>query len=300
MGGYEDYMIQATAAPNDKGEPQVRAFAATTRALTEAAREAHNTSPVVTAALGRLMTGGVMMGSMLKNADDLITLQISGDGPVGGLIVTANNRGEVKGYANNPMAILPPNEKHKLDVGGIVGHGTLSVISDLGLKDPYVGTVTLQTGEIADDLTWYFASSEQVPSAVSLGVLMSRDNTVRQAGGFIIQMMPFAKEETTAKLERNLAQLPQITNLLESGLTPEEILILAMEGMKVDVSRRKPVKFSCNCSRERVEKVLLSMGRQELEKMESEGQDVELRCHFCNQPYVFTPEQIGALLREAE
>ena len=299
MGENGDYMIRATAAPNEKGEPQVRAFAATTRATVEAARAAHNLSPVAAAALGRLMTGGVMMGATLKGDDDLITLQVSGDGPVGGLVVTANNRGEVKGYAKNPTAILPPNAKHKLDVGGLVGHGTLSVISDLGLKDPYVGTVDLQTGEIADDLTWYFASSEQIPSAVSLGVLMNKENTVRQAGGFIIQMMPFAEEKTIARLEKNLAQLPQITNLLESGLTPEEILILAMEGMQVNVTRQQAVRFHCSCSRARVEKVLLSLGRQELEKMEREGQDVELRCHFCNAPYVFTPQEIGALLEQA-
>ncbi len=296
MNEYEDYIISATCAPNEKGEPQVRAYAATTRMLTEAARAAHDTSPVVTAALGRLMTGAVMMGDMLKNDDDLLTIQVKGDGPVGGLVVTANSHGQVKGYAHNPSVVLPANTRHKLDVGGAVGHGTMSVIRDLGLKDPYVGTVDLQSGEIAEDLTWYFASSEQVPSAVALGVLMNKENTVRQAGGFIIQMMPFAEEETIARIEQNLSQLPQITNLLDSGMTPEEILILAMEGMQVKVTGKKPVEFHCDCSRKKVEKVLLSLGRTELQKLEEEGEDVELRCHFCNKAYNFTPQEIHEMI----
>ena len=296
MGEYEDYVISATCAPDEKGEPQVRAYAATTRVLTETARSAHDTSPVVTAALGRLMTGAVMMGNMLKNDDDLLTIQVKGDGPVGGLVVTANSHGQVKGYAYNPAVVLPANAKHKLDVGGAVGHGTMSVIRDLGLKDPYVGTVDLQTGEIAEDLTWYFASSEQVPSAVALGVLMNKENTVRQAGGFIIQMMPFAQEETIARIEENLAKLPQITNLLDSDMTPEEILILAMEGMPVKVTGKKPVEFHCDCNRKKVEKVLLSIGHTELKKLEDEGEDVELRCHFCNKAYSFTPREIHEMI----
>ena len=185
-----DYMVRATAA-----NAQIRAFACTTRELVEEARAAHNTSPVVTAALGRLLSAGAMMGSMLKGEQDLLTLQIKGDGPVNGLIVTADAKGNVKGYANVPDVILPANAIGKLDVGGAVGNGFLSVIKDLGLKEPYVGQTELQTGEIAEDLTYYFAASEQVPSCVGLGVLMERNNTVRQAGGFIVQLMPFAEEE---------------------------------------------------------------------------------------------------------
>ena len=180
-------MVRATAA-----NAQIRAFACTTRGTVETARASHNTSPVVTAALGRLLSAGAMMGSMLKGDDELITLQIKGDGPIGGLTVTADMNGHVKGYANVPDVILPANAQGKLDVGGAVGAGVLSVIRDMGLKDPYVGQIELQTGEIAEDLTYYFAVSEQVPSVVGLGVLMNRDNTVRQAGGFIVQLMPFA------------------------------------------------------------------------------------------------------------
>lgn len=244
-----DYMVRATAA-----NAQVRAFAATTKELVETARQAHNTSPVVTAGLGRLLTAGVMMGSMLKGDDDLLTLQVRGDGPVRGLTVTANAKGEVKGYATVPDVILPANAKGKLDVGGAVGRGTLSVIRDLGLKEPYVGQTALVTGEIGDDLTSYFATSEQTPSSVGLGVLMEKTNTVRCAGGFIIQLMPFAEEETISKLEHNLSLINSVTVLLDQGMTPEQLLERVLDGFDVEITDRMPCSFTCNCSKERVEK----------------------------------------------
>lgn len=221
-----DYMVRATAA-----NAQIRAFAATSRDLVETARKTHNTSPVATAALGRLMSGAVMMGAMLKGERDLLTLQVSGDGPLRGMTVTADGRGNVKGYVLEPQAILPANALGKLDVGGAVGKGTLRVIKDMGLKEPYVGQTMLQTGEIAEDLTYYFASSEQVPSSVGLGVLMERDNTVKQAGGFIIQLMPFAGEEVIQRLEENLSRFSTVTKQLDEGKTPEEILDFLLDGL---------------------------------------------------------------------
>ena len=236
-----DYIVRATAA-----DAQIRAFAATTRNLTEHARQVHNTSPVVTAALGRLMTGAVMMGKMLKGEDDLLTLQISGDGPLKGMTVTADSRGHVKGYAIEPQIMLPPSLAGKLDVGGAIGNGFLRVIKDMGLKEPYVGQTELQSGEIAEDLTYYFATSEQVPSSVGLGVLMEKDNTVKQAGGFIIQLMPFAEEEVIAKLEENVSKIDSVTNLLEQGHTPESLLEKVLEGYEKGVLTRREMKMITN------------------------------------------------------
>ena len=210
-----DYIVRATAA-----NAQIRAFAANTKEMVEEARRIHNTSPVVTAALGRLLTGGAMMGAMQKGEEDLLTLQVSGDGPLKGMTVTADARGNVKGYAIEPQVMLPPSKAGKLDVGGAVGKGSLRVIKDMGLKEPYVGQTVLQTGEIAEDLTYYFATSEQVPSSVGLGVLMEKDNTVKQAGGFILQLMPFAEEEVIAKLEQNLSDFTSVTRVLDEGKTP--------------------------------------------------------------------------------
>ena len=246
-----DYIVRATAA-----DAQVRAFACSTRDLVEAARRAHDTSPVVTAALGRLMSAGVMMGSMLKGKRDLITLQVKGDGPVGSLTVTADSGGRVKGFAAVPDVILPANSLGKLDVAGAIGQGTLSVIRDMGLKEPYVGQTLLQTGEIAEDLTYYFAASEQVPSSVGLGVLMNRDNTVRQAGGFLIQLMPFATEEVTGRLEQNLSRVSSVTALLDEGITPEQMIKLLLEGLQPEVNDTLPAAFCCDCSREKIGKVL--------------------------------------------
>lgn len=282
-----DYMVRATAA-----NAQIRAFAATTKELVETARQAHNTSPVVTAGLGRLLTAGAMMGTMLKSDSDLLTLQIKGDGPVHGLTVTADGSGHVKGYADEPQVILPANAKGKLDVGGAVGNGVLSVIKDMGLKDPYVGQTALQTGEIGDDLTYYFATSEQVPSSVGLGVLMEKSNTVRCAGGFIVQLMPFAEEEVISRLEKNLSNITSVTALLDQGMAPEEMIKRVLDGFEVEFTDKMPCSFFCNCSRERVEKALISIGKQEIDEMIQEGKPIEVNCHFCNKNYTFDVEEL--------
>ncbi|WP_373108938.1 Hsp33 family molecular chaperone HslO [Lachnoclostridium sp. Marseille-P6806] len=289
-----DYIIRATAA-----EGQIRAFAATTRDLVEYARSAHNTSPVATAALGRLLTAGAMMGIMMKGEKDLLTLKIEGDGPIGGLTVTADSRGNVKGYAFHPEVMLPPNAKGKLDVGGALGIGVLSVIKDIGLKDPYVGQTILVTSEIAEDLTYYFATSEQTPSSVALGVLMERDNTVKQAGGFILQMMPGASEEVISALEKRLGEITSITALLDAGNTPEMILEHILGDFGLEILDKRPTAFSCNCSEERIEKALISVGKQELQSMIEDGKTIEVNCHFCNKHYPVTVERLKELLEMA-
>ena len=290
-----DYIVRAIAA-ND----QIRAFAAVTTETVETARQDHNTSPVATAALGRLLTAGAMMGTMMKGEKDILTLQIKAGGPLEGITVTADSKGRVKGYVGNPNVCIPANSKGKLDVAGAVGIGFMNVIKDMGLKEPYVGQVALQTSEIAEDLTYYFATSEQVPSAVGLGVLMNKDNTVRQAGGFIVQLMPFAEERTIAKLEENVQKITSVTNLLEEGHTPESLLDKVLEGFDVEINEKIPTKFYCNCSRERVEKALISIGRKELNEMIQEGKPIELNCHFCNHNYEFTVEELKEILRKCK
>ena len=289
-----DYMVRAIA-----GDAQIRAFACTTRNLVEEARKAHNTSPVMSAALGRLLTAGAMMGSMLKGEKDLLTLQIKGDGPGRGVTVTADAKGNVKGYPDVPDVILPANAKGKLDVGGALGNGYLQVIKDLGLKEPYVGKIELQTGEVAEDLTYYFAASEQIPSGVGLGVLMERDNTVKQAGGFIIQLMPFASEEVISKLENNLGKVAAVTSLLEAGNTPEQMLEILLEGFDIEFTDKMPVQFFCNCTKSRVEKALISVGKKELKSMIEDGKTIEVNCHFCNRDYEFTVEELEAMYKKA-
>ena len=287
-----DYIIRATAA-ND----QIRAFAAVTTEMVETAREHHNTSPVATAALGRLLTAGAMMGSMMKGEKDVLTLQIKAGGPLQGITVTADSQGNVKGYVGNPDVCIPANSKGKLDVAGAVGPGFLTVIKDMGLKEPYSGQVMLQTCEIAEDLTYYFATSEQVPSAVGLGVLMNKNNTVRQAGGFIVQLMPFAEEDVISKLEQNVQKINSVTNLLEEGHTPESLLEKVLEGFDMQINEKMDTRFHCNCSKERVAKALISIGRKELNEMIQEGKPIEMNCHFCNTNYNFTVEELKEILR---
>ena len=290
-----DYIIRATAA-ND----QIRAFAAVTTEMVETAREHHNTSPVATAALGRLLTAGAMMGSMMKGEKDVLTLQIKAGGPLQGITVTADSQGNVKGYVGNPDVCIPANSKGKLDVAGAVGPGFLTVIKDMGLKEPYSGQVMLQTCEIAEDLTYYFATSEQVPSAVGLGVLMNKNNTVRQAGGFIVQLMPFAEEEVISRLEQNVQKINSVTNLLEEGHTPESLLEKVLEGFDMQINEKMDTRFHCNCSRERVAKALISIGRKELNEMIQEGKPIEMNCHFCNTNYNFTVEELKEILRRCK
>ena len=290
-----DYIIRATAA-ND----QIRAFATVTTEMVETAREHHNTSPVATAALGRLLTAGAMMGSMMKGEKDVLTLQIKAGGPLQGITVTADSQGNVKGYVGNPDVCIPANSKGKLDVAGAVGPGFLTVIKDMGLKEPYSGQVMLQTCEIAEDLTYYFATSEQVPSAVGLGVLMNKNNTVRQAGGFIVQLMPFAEEEVISRLEQNVQKINSVTNLLEEGHTPESLLEKVLEGFDIQINEKMDTRFHCNCSKERVEKALISIGRKELNEMIQEGKPIEMNCHFCNTNYNFTVEELKEILRRCK
>ena len=287
-----DYIVRATAA-----DGSIRAFCATTRDLTEYARKCHNTSPVVTAALGRTLTAGAIMGSMQKGEDDLLTIQLRGSGPMKGITVTADSKANVKGYPLVSDVIIPANSKGKLDVSGAIGVGVLSVIKDMGLKDPYVGQVELISGEIAEDLAYYFTSSEQVPSAVSLGVLMNKDNTVKQAGGLIIQALPGASDEQIADLETKLAAIPSMTQMLDDGRSPESILEDILGEWDLQILDTIPTKFLCNCDRERVEKVVISLGREELKKMIDEGEPVELKCHFCNKAYEFSQDELQKIYK---
>ena len=291
-----DYIVRATAA-----DAQIRAFAATTKNTVEAAREAHNLSPVASAALGRTLTGGAMMGAMLKNEKDMLTLQINGDGPIEGIIVTADSKGCVNGYVGNPSVMLPPNYAGKLDVGAAVGYGMLQVTKDMGLKEPYCGQTVIQTGEIAEDLTYYFASSEQIPSSVGLGVLMDKElANVRQAGGFIIQLMPFADDAVIEKLEQNLTRIPSVTTMLDDGMTPEDMLKKVLDGMDVEFTDTLPVEFNCNCSKERVEKALISVGEKDLKDMIADGKPIEVNCHFCNTNYTFSIDDLQKMLKRAK
>ena len=287
-----DYMVRATAA-----DGAIRAFAVTSKELVEEAKNRHGTCPIMTAALGRLLSAGVMMGSMMKGEKDLLTLQIQGDGPGGGLTVTADASGHVKGYPHVAVIDLPVNDQGKLNVGGAMGNGTLRVIKDLGLKEPYIGQAALQTGEIAEDLTYYFAVSEQVPSSVGLGVLMNKDNTVRQAGGFIIQLMPFVEDEVMEKLEENLKSLEPVTTMLDRGFTPERMLEEVLQGFEVTVNDTMPVSFYCNCSKERVTKALISIGADKMQEMIDDGEPVSINCHFCNTDYTFEIDELKEIVR---
>lgn len=283
----EDYIVRAIA-----GDAQIRAFAIYSKDIVETARKAHNASPVMTAALGRLLSAAAMMGAMQKGDADVLTIQVKGGGPGKGLTVTADAHGNVKGYAINPGAMLPPNSKGKLDVGGALAPGFLTVIKDLGLKEPYVGEIMLQTGEIGDDLTYYFATSEQIPSSVGVGVLMNKDNTVKQAGGFIIQLMPFADEKVIEKLEENMKNISSVTSLLEQGNTPEQILEIILAGLDIEITDRLPARFYCNCSKDRVAKALFSISPKDMKEMIDDGKDIEVNCHFCSKHYNFTVDEL--------
>lgn len=280
----QDYIVRGMAAGG-----QIRCFAITSRNLTEEARQRHGTSPVTTAALGRLLSGGAMMGIMMKGEKDLLTLQIQGDGPVQGITVTADSFGHVKGYPVNPVVLLPPSREGKLDVGKAIGSGVLTVIRDVGLKEPYAGQVQLVSGEIAEDLTYYFAVSEQTPSSVALGVLMNQNNTVSQAGGYIIQLMPGTSEAVIAKLEHRLSETRPVTTLLSQGYSPEGILEEILEGLDVSISPDCiPASFSCHCSKERMAQALISLGSKELDRLIEEQESIEMQCHFCNSKYSFS------------
>ena len=286
-----DRIVKATAA-----NAQIRIFAADIRDTVEEARRRHNTTPVATAALGRLMCAGAMMSVMQKGEDDLLTLKITGDGPIGAVTVTADCNANVKGYVVNPNVDLPLNPVGKLDVSKAIGNGRLDVIRDMGLKEPYVGQTPLISGEIAEDITYYFANSEQVPSSVGLGVLVDRDLTVKRAGGFIVQLLPFATEEVIEKLEENLKKISAVTSFFEQGGTPESLIETLLSGMEPNITETLPVRFYCNCSRERVKKALISVGKEELQSMIEEGKPVTLNCGFCNTDYEFSVEELKTLI----
>ena len=287
-----DYLIRGTAA-----DGQIRFLCVNSRGVAEEARKRHGTSPVMTAALGRLLSAGLMIGAMMKGEKDLLTLQIRGDGPGQGLVVSADAFGHVKGYPLEPLVLIPANDKGKLDVGGAMGNGVLSVIRDTGIGEPYASQVNLVSGEIAEDLTYYYASSEQLPSSVALGVLMNKDNTVCASGGYIIQLMPGTDDEVLDKLESKLKAAKPVTTYLSEGLTPEDIINELLGDWDVNMSEdHLPVSFFCNCSKERTSKVLISLGHQEIEDMIREKKPVELHCHFCNSNYVFSINELEKLL----
>lgn len=288
----QDYIVRATAA-----NQQLRVFAVTSRDLVEEARKIHNTSPVATAALGRLLTAASMMGSMMKGDKDVLTLQIECGGPIGGLTVTTDSKANVKGYANQPAVIIPANKDGKLDVSGAIGPGFLNVIRDIGMKEPYNGQVHLVSGEIAEDLTYYYATSEQVPSSVGLGVLLDKENYVKQAGGFIIQVMPFAEDAVIDKVEESLKHMHSVTDLFEQGMSPEDIIKHILGDLDVEILDRIPTQYACNCSKERVAKAITSIGRADLQTMIDDGETIETNCQFCGSHYYFTTEELKGFLK---
>lgn len=291
----DDYIVRATAA-NDC----IRAFAITSKNLVEEARSRHNTSPVVTAALGRVLSAGAMMGVMMKGSDDVLTILVKGDGPIGTITVTANSKGEVKGYAANPTVLIPSNYAGKLDVGAAIGYGELTVIKDLGLKEPYSGTVPLGTSEIAEDLTYYFAKSEQTATSVALGESLSLENTVEAAGGFIIQLMPDTPDEIIDRLEESLDNMSPITEMLICGMTPEDILKSVLGDFNPEINEKTPARFKCSCSKEHVARALISMGKKELQAIIDDAEPIEVKCHFCNSAYVYEVDEIKELLEFAK
>ncbi len=282
-----DYIVRATAA-----DGQIRAFAITAREMVEEARSAHHTSPVITAALGRLLCGAAMMGTMMKGEKDLLTIQVQCSGPAQGLTVTADSSGHAKGFPRVPYVELPLNEKGKLDVGGALGLGVMSVIKDMGLKEPYVGQIALQTGEIAEDLTYYFATSEQVPSAVGLGVLVDKDGSVKQAGGFIIQLMPFTQEEIIDRLEKKITEISSVTEMLEAGNTPEQMLEMILGEFGLEITDTVESGFCCDCSKERVSRAIATLSKKDLDEIINDGEAIEVKCQFCNKAYHFEVDEL--------
>ena len=285
-----DYIVRATAA-----DSSIRAFAITSKEMVEAARAHHNTSPIMTAALGRLLSGGAMMGIMMKGDKDLLTLQIQCSGPAMGLTVTADSHGNVKGFAMNPDVDLPPNAQGKLNVGGALDLGILSVIKDMGLKEPYVGQCQLQTGEIAEDLTYYFATSEQVPSAVGLGVLVDKDGSVMQAGGFIIQLMPFTPDDVIDRLEKKITEIDSVTQMLEKGMTPEQILEEILGEFGLEITDTVETAFKCDCSKEKISRALATISKKDMDDIINDGESIEVKCQFCNTAYKFEVDELKEL-----
>ena len=286
-----DYLVRATAA-----DEKVRAFAIRSTEIAATARETHKTLPVVTAALGRLLSAGAMMGSMMKGENDKLTLQMKGDGPIGMMTVTADSHGNIKGFPANPAVDIPRKYAGKLDVGAAVGKGILTVIMDLGLREPYNGQVEIQTGEIGDDLAYYFTVSEQTPSAVGLGVMVDTDSTVKHSGGFIIQLMPDADEETVAAIESKVNGAPSVTSMMEDGMSPEDILEYYLGDLDLKINETEPVRFYCDCSKEKVARALATISRKDLEEIINDGEEIEVKCHFCNSAYKFGIDELNEIM----
>lgn len=277
---------------------KMRIYAVTSKETVEEARNIHNTLPVITAALGRTLTAGVLMGSMLKEENAELTLQLRGGGPAGLIIVVAKADGFVKGYVENPFVELPLNNKGKLDVGGAVGtSGYLSIVKDLKMKEPYIGKVPLVTGEIGDDIAFYYAQSEQTPSIVALGVLVDKDLSVKTAGGFIVQVMPDCDEFTLSRLEKSIEGLKSVTALLESGMSSEDIIKYVMKDFEIDILESKEVGYRCDCSRERTYRAVKSLGKEEIQKIIEEDKKAEVNCHFCSEKYVFEQEELESMIK---
>ena len=287
----KDYIVRASLA-NDS----VRAFAISSTHLVAEARERHRTIPVVTAALGRLLSAGAIMGCMMKGDKDIVTISLKGDGPAGYITVTANSHGHVKGFPGNPNVDIPRKYAGKLDVGAAVGRGLLTVSYDLGLKEPYSGQVEIQTGEVAEDLAYYFTASEQLPSAVGLGVMVDTDSSVKHAGGFIVQLLPDAPEDVIELLEKKLANLEPVTAMMEKGMTPEDMLSYIFEGVDIEFTERHDVEFYCDCSKEKVKRALAAISDKDLQDIVNDGEDIEVKCYFCNTAYKFSIADIKDIL----
>jgi len=287
----QDYILRATAQ-----DGKIRAFAIRGNELVQKAKELHQSAAVATAALGRLLMGGAMMGIMMKGDKDLLTITMKGDGPLGAVVVTADSHGNVKGYVDHPDIELPLNYAGKLDVGAAIGYGQMTVVKDLGLKEPYVSQLPLGTSEVAEDLTYYFYKSEQTPGSVALGVLVDREQNVKQAGGFIVQLMPGADDETVDKLEAKLGEIKSITSMMESGMEMEDILQEVLGEFGLEILERLPVQFYCPCSKERFAKALATLSKKELQRLIDENETITTKCHFCNSEYAFTVEDLKGLL----
>lgn len=290
----KDYVVKALAY---KG--QVRAYAVRSTETINEAQRRHYTWPTASAALGRAMTAGVMMGTMLKGEEKL-TIKIEGGGPIGAIIVDSNANGQVRGYVTNPQTHVELNNEGKLDVKGAVGtNGTLTVVKDIGLRDHFSGQIPLVSGELGEDFTYYFATSEQTPSSVGVGVLVNPDNTILAAGGFIIQLMPGTEDEVITEIEKRLAQTPPISQLIQKGLTPDEILKRLLGEEQVEILDTVPIEFKCACSKERFAKVIITLGKDEIQSMITEDGKADTQCHFCNETYHFTKNELEELLTKS-
>lgn len=290
-----DYLIKALAY-ND----QVRAYATRTTETISEAQKRHQTWPTASAALGRSMTAGVMLGSMLKG-DAKLTIKVEGGGPIGVVLVDSNSKGEVRGYVTNPQTHFDLNDKGKLDVAKAVGtEGSLTIVKDLGLKEHFSGQVPIVSGELGEDFTYYLVTSEQIPSSVGVGVLVNPDNTILASGGFIIQLLPGTDDETITKIEERLSKMEPISKLIQRGLTPEEILEEVLGQDNIKILEKQPVVFKCQCSKERIENAIVSLGSEEIQSMINEEGQAEAQCHFCNEVYVLTREDLEELKREAK